>query len=105
MKRRCDKIFNVVNHNPCVGKGTLLSYLLLLYKYPHFQNIFLLLVDELKIILALNLPMVFKYQMLHFNSNSKLWVYTTCDSLLLPKHILKLSICDAKISSSKIYLV
>jgi hypothetical protein len=20
MKRRCDKIFNVVNHNPCVGK-------------------------------------------------------------------------------------
>lgn len=21
MKRRCDKIFNVVNHNPCVGKG------------------------------------------------------------------------------------
>lgn len=27
MKRRCDKIFNVVNHNPCVGKKQFLTFL------------------------------------------------------------------------------
>jgi hypothetical protein len=27
MKRRCDKIFNVVNHNPCVGKEKAFSSL------------------------------------------------------------------------------
>lgn len=32
MKRRCDKIFNVVNHNPCVGKKNLFDFSFSFYR-------------------------------------------------------------------------